>query len=100
LQYFHNLYNVLHKKDGDKLAYYGKTEHDLYNDDNRIIEKLPLSSIPEKPLLMMSNQFEIAFDHTPSAPGTYEFTVKFTFGPDPLSGETVDIAPAKVSIEF
>ena len=48
----------------------------------------------------MESNFEILFDHEPTTPGTYEFTVKFTFGPDPLTGETVDIAPAKVSIEF
>ena len=59
-----------------------------------------LSELPNNPVYLMESNFEIIFDHEPTAPGTYEFTVKFTFGPDPLTGETVDIAPAKVSIEF
>lgn len=59
-----------------------------------------LSQLPDNPVYMMESQYRLTFDHTPTAPGTYEFTVKFTFGPDPLSGETVDIAPTKVSIEF
>ena len=59
-----------------------------------------LSQIPDNPVYLMESAFEILFDHEPTAPGTYEFTVKFTFGEDPLTGETVDIAPAKVSIEF
>ena len=59
-----------------------------------------LSELPEKPVYLMESNFEIFFDHDPTSPGTYEFTVKFTFGPDPLTGETVDIAPAKVSIDF
>lgn len=59
-----------------------------------------LSELPNNPVYLMESNFEILFDHGPTTPGTYEFTVKFTFGPDPLTGETVDIAPAKVSIEF
>ena len=59
-----------------------------------------LSELPENPVYLMESNFEIIFDHSPSSPGTYEFTVKFTFGEDPLTGETVDIAPAKVSIDF
>ena len=59
-----------------------------------------LSDFCGNPLYLMESQYQLTFDHEPAAPGTYEFTVKFTFGPDPLSGETVDIAPAKVSIEF
>lgn len=63
-------------------------------------EPRQLTDLPENPIYMMNRGYELIFDHTPTTTGTYEFTVKFTFGPDPLTGETVDIAPAKVSIEF
>ncbi|MBO7440366.1 MAG: hypothetical protein J6U21_11900 [Bacteroidales bacterium] len=59
-----------------------------------------LSQIPENPVYLMESHFVIRFDHAPTTPGTYEFTIKFTFGPDPLSGETVDIEPVTVSMEF
>ena len=59
-----------------------------------------LGLIPENPVYLMESNFVIRFDHAPTTPGTYEFTIKFTFGPDPLSGETVDIEPVTVSMEF
>ena len=59
-----------------------------------------LDLIPENPVYLMESEFWITFDHAPATPGTYEFTIKFTFGPDPLSGETVDIEPVTVSMEF
>ncbi|MBO7566166.1 MAG: hypothetical protein J6T60_03600 [Bacteroidales bacterium] len=63
-------------------------------------DKRRLSLIPENPIYLMESKFYIMFDHAPATPGTYEFTIKFTFGPDPLSGETVDIEPVTVSMEF
>ena len=63
-------------------------------------EPRQLTEIPRNPIYMMNRAYELFFDHEPTSPGTYEFTVKFTFGADPLTGETVDIAPAKVSIDF
>jgi hypothetical protein len=59
-----------------------------------------LSLLSEQPVYLMESDFCIRFDHSPSTPGTYDFTVKFTFGADPLTGDTVDIAPAKVSLNF
>ena len=61
---------------------------------------IPLNTLPDNPLQLMQNSFFMKFISKPSTPGTYEFTVKFTFGADPLTGETVDVAPATVSIEF
>ena len=66
----------------------------------KMFEPRKLSEFNSKPLYLMESEYQLTFDHSPSAPGTYEFTVKFTFGEDPLTGETVDIAPAKVSIDF
>ncbi len=59
-----------------------------------------LNTLPDNPVYLMESDFSLIFDHEPTTPGTYEFTVKFTFGADPLTGETVDIAPATVSIDF
>lgn len=96
-----NLYGCLHEVDeNNKLKYYGKKKFELYAAENSNSKPIQLNSIPEKQLIMEGNKYYLMFDHEPTAPGTYEFTVKFTFGPDPLTGETVDIAPAKVSIEF
>ena len=61
---------------------------------------IPLNTLPDNPLQLMQTSFFMKFISKPSTPGTYEFTVKFTFGADPLTGETVDVAPATVSIEF
>ncbi len=59
-----------------------------------------LNTLPDNPVYLMESKISLTFDHKPSASGTYEFTVKFTFGADPLTGETVEIAPATVSIDF
>ena len=100
LEQYLNYYNCLHQKSGDNLLYYGKTAYELYNASNFIVENMPLSYIPGNPILMMEGYFNIVFSHQPSTPGTYEFTVQFKFGFDPLTGETVEIEPATVSIDF
>ena len=100
LEQYLNYYNCLHQKSGDNLLYYGKTASDLYYASNFIVENMPLSYIPGSPILMMESYFKIIFSHQPTVAGTYEFTVKFTFGPDPLTGENVEVEPATVSIDF
>lgn len=99
--YFRNYYEYLNVKDKNgKLCNKGKRLYDFYQEDNYCIESIPLAEIPNHPLMMAEHDFTIKFNHEPTEHGKYEFTVKFHFGPDPLSGETVDIDPAKVSIEF
>ena len=96
-----NIYGCLHDVDeNNNLKYYGKKAFELYSSETFITNSIQLSDIPKEPLIMMGNQYTLLFDHEPTTPGTYEFTVKFTFGPDPLTGETVDIEPVTVSIDF
>ena len=97
----YNTYGVLNKKDENgKPLYYGKTDYDFYDDANLYLENIFLNTIPDNPIQMLSSNCLFSFDREPSAHGVYEFTIKFTFGADPLTGKTVDIAPATVSIEF
>jgi len=99
--YFPNYYDYLNEKDENgKLLHKGKRHYDFCIDYNYHGQTRPLTDIPNKPIMMADNDFTIDFNHKPDNPGRYEFTVKFTFGPDPLSGDTVDIAPASVSIDF
>ena len=96
---------IKYEQDYDTYAYLNTPEKNgqkLYWGLNLVntFEARSLADLPNNPVYMMDSGYQLTFDHEPAAPGTYEFTVKFTFGPDPLSGETVDIAPAKVSIEF
>ena len=75
----------------------------LHNEVDKSVDgewNIPLNTLPDNPLQLMQESFFMKFISKPSTPGTYEFTVKFTFGADPLTGETVDVAPATVSIEF
>lgn len=98
-----DLYKYLNEKDENGvLIHKGKRLYDFYqhNLDTNYCNNITLSDIPEHPLTMAVHRFNLKFTHTPTEHGKYEFTVKFSFGPDPLSGETVDIAPSKVSIEF
>ena len=96
-----NTYNCLHEKDENgKLLYSDKSSWEMFDAENYILENIPLTTIPNNPILMMQSQFGLGFTSEPSSPGIYDFTVKFTFGADPLTGETVDIAPATVSIDF
>ncbi len=73
---------------------------DFSNADIKNFKPRRLDLIPENPVYLMESEFWIKFGHAPATPGTYEFTIKFTFGPDPLTGETVDIEPVTVSMEF
>ncbi len=100
---YKNLYKYLNEKDENGVPLHqGKRLYDFYQHtlDTNYCYNVTLSDIPEHPLIMAIEHFTLEFTHTPTEHGRYEFTVKFSFGPDPLSGETVDIAPAKVSIEF
>ena len=97
---YHNVYGYLHETDNNGIPRY-KTQDEFGIMPYYVINKIvSLSTIPDNPLQMVADRINLQFISEPAAPGTYEFTVKFTFGPDPLSGETVDIAPAKVSIDF
>ncbi|MBQ1698449.1 MAG: hypothetical protein II075_11285, partial [Bacteroidales bacterium] len=58
-----------------------------------------INLLAENPVYLMESDFCLRLDHSPAVPDTYEFTIKFTFGSDPLTGETVDIAPVTVSME-
>ncbi|MCQ2973317.1 MAG: hypothetical protein MJ211_00745 [Bacteroidales bacterium] len=96
-----NIYNCLHEVDeNNNLRFYGKRDLELYSYDKFSLEPFSITSLPTNPLLMMGSKFYLKFDHEPTNSGTYQFTVKFIFGPDPITGETVDIAPATVSIDF
>lgn len=101
-----NLNDILkYNQDFDTYTFLHSPENkgkDIHSGLNWITKFEPrkLSDIPNNPIYMMNRAYEISFDHEPTTPGTYEFTVKFTFGADPLTGETVDIAPATVSIDF
>ncbi|MCQ2973313.1 MAG: hypothetical protein MJ211_00725 [Bacteroidales bacterium] len=96
-----NIYNCLHEVDeNNNLRFYGKRDFELYSSDNFLLEPFSITSLPTNPLLMMGSKFYLKFDHEPTNSGTYQFTVKFIFGSDPITGETVDIAPATVSIDF
>jgi len=60
-----------------------------------------LTAITEtKPVNMLNDWFRIHFTKAPATPGAYKFTVSMKFGADPLTGETVDIEPVTVEIEF
>lgn len=87
-------YNYLQNKDN-----IGKR---LYSESGDIEEFTPrkLSDFKDNPLYLMESEYHLIFEHEPIEPGTYEFTVKFTFGPDPLTNEPLEIAPATVSIDF
>lgn len=90
----HATYEYLKNKDYQEEAlYWGRGSC-------KDFEPRRLDLIPENPVYLMESDFALRFDHAPATPGTYEFTIKFTFGPDPLSGETVDIEPVTVSMEF
>ena len=75
---------------------------ELYSTSGSIQDFNPrkLNSLSENPVYLMESDFDLLFDHEPTTPGTYELTIKFTFGADPLTGETVDIEPVTVSIDF
>ena len=60
-----------------------------------------LTAITEtNPVNMLNDWFRIHFTKAPATPGAYKFTVSMKFGADPLTGETVDIEPVTVEIEF
>ena len=95
---YKDIYSYLHRTD-ENGNIIGKNES-LPTMAQLNIYDIPLASIPENPLMMTENDFSLYFNSQPAEPGTYEFTVKFTFGPDPLSGEIVDVPSAKVSMVF
>jgi hypothetical protein len=43
---------------------------------------------------------KMKFQSQPSESGTYEFTIKFSFGAEPITEKTVDVAPEKIKISF
>lgn len=97
----YDLYGALHDVDENgEPRNNGLSADDFFRQSGSIKSNIPLSSIPEHPLMMTGDKFYLKINRPPSEPGTYEFTVKFTFGPDPLSGEVVDVPPAKVRIDF
>lgn len=99
---YRDLYKYLNDKDENGiLLHQGERLYDFYQHSmDTYCYNVTLSDIPEHPLMMAVDGFNLRFTHTPTEHGKYEFTVKFSFGPDPLSGETVDIAPANISMEF
>ncbi len=97
---YYNYYDYLHQVDEKgNLVNNGKNSHEYYV-ANSNFEDVPLVDIPKKPLLMAEHAFLLLFTSNPSKSDSYEFTVKITFGPDPLTGETVDVAPAKVVLNL
>jgi len=77
-----------------------KREHDawIYGQDEL---RRGLDSISTtNQIAMLGNWFRLHFKKAPAAPGTYKFTVSMKFGADPLTGETVEIEPVTVEIEF
>ena len=90
------MYNYFQNKEKkDEITYFGVGRGPI-----KSFQPRKLSDITNNPVYLMESYNLISFDHEPVTPGTYEFTVKFTFGADPLTGETVEIAPATVSIDF
>ncbi len=60
-----------------------------------------LGSVSEdNPIYMLNDWFRLHFKKPPATPGTYKFTICMKFGEDPLTGETVEIKPVSVEIEF
>ncbi len=61
-------------------------------------QKIPLSDF--KPLILPCYTYHLYFNKLPDVFGTYEFTISFDYGEDPVSGRSVVVAPVKVSAEF
>lgn len=59
-----------------------------------------LDSIPDSPISMFPDWFRLHFKKNPDTLGTYNFTISMKFGADPVTGETVEIAPVTVEMEF
>ncbi|MBP5683234.1 MAG: hypothetical protein J6X05_08340 [Bacteroidales bacterium] len=58
----------------------------------------PLSSF--KGDFLFPDRFKLIFQNHPSVHGKYTFTVTLTFDKDPVSGESLELAPASIEIEF
>ncbi len=61
----------------------------------------PLDSISaDNPVYMLPKWFRLHFKKNPDTLGTYNLTITMKFGADPVTGETVEIDPIKVQMEF
>ncbi len=61
-------------------------------------QTIPLSEF--KPLILPCHDMTLYFNKLPEKLGTYEFTITFDYGKDPISGREVKVAPAVVKAEF
>lgn len=77
-----------------KSGYKPKTSLSSYELDS-IAELFSFKDVP-----LFADETSLIFKQHPAAPGKYTFTVSFTFGEDPITGEKVELAPASIEIEF
>ena len=66
--------------------------------DNAIYSISPLSSF--NGAYLFPEESRLLFKKSPSVHGKYTFTVTLTFDKDPVSGESLELAPASIEIEF
>lgn len=59
---------------------------------------IPLSDF--KPLNLLYYETFLYFNKLPENLGTYEFSISFDFGKDPVNGREVKVPPAVIKAEF
>ena len=53
-----------------------------------------------RPINMLNEVFYLHFSKQPECPGSYTFSITMTFGADPITGDTIELAPVVFDFEF
>jgi hypothetical protein len=83
-----------------KYAIEYKLEHGKWCYGQDKLERSIDSISADNPVYMLSESFNLHFKKNPDTFGTYNLTINMKFGADPVTGETVEIDPIKVQMEF
>lgn len=95
-----NIYAFLHDTDAQGVPLYKghyKTNGDVPLHFSRYYN---VNEIKTNPIIMPSESNYIRFNKMPEKHGTYNITISIKFGPDPITGQEIDIEPVTVSIDF